>query len=45
MLCVATGLLPAAEAEQNIRRIVPLLLFLASVIVLAELRGAPRSST
>ena len=37
MLCVVTGLLPAAEAEQNIRRILPLLLFLASVIVLANL--------
>jgi len=37
VLCVVTGLLPAAEAEQNIRRILPLLLFLASVIVLANL--------
>jgi arsenical pump membrane protein len=37
VLCVVTGLLPAAEAEQNIRRILPLLLFLASVIVLASL--------
>jgi arsenical pump membrane protein len=35
--CVATGLLPAAEAEANVRRIAPLLLFLAAVIVLAEL--------
>jgi len=37
LLCVATGLLPADEAERNIRRIAPLLLFLASVIVLANL--------
>src|SRR5690349_7638650 len=37
VLCVVAGLLPAAEAEQNIQRILPLLLFLASVIVLANL--------
>lgn len=37
VLCVATGLLPAVEAEANVRRIAPLLLFLAAVIVLAEL--------
>lgn len=37
LLCVATGLLPRAEAADNMRRIAPLLLFLASVIVLAEL--------
>lgn len=37
MLCVLTGLLPADEAERNIRRIAPLLLFLGSVIVLAKL--------
>jgi hypothetical protein len=37
VLCVVTSLLPAAEAEQNMRRILPLLLFLASVIVLANL--------
>ncbi|GII65738.1 arsenic transporter [Sphaerisporangium krabiense] len=37
LLCVATGLLPGAEAAANIRRIGPLLLFLAAVIVLAEL--------
>ena len=36
-LCVATGLLPVAEADATVRRILPLLLFLASVIVLAEL--------
>jgi arsenical pump membrane protein len=35
--CVLTGLLPAAEAESNLRRIAPLLLFLGSVIVLAKL--------
>lgn len=35
--CVATGLLPVAEATANMRRIGPLLLFLASVIILAEL--------
>jgi Na+/H+ antiporter NhaD/arsenite permease-like protein len=34
---VATGLLPSADAEASIRRIAPLLLFLGSVIVLAEL--------
>ncbi|MGW6118924.1 SLC13 family permease [Nocardia sp. NPDC055165] len=34
---VATGLLPRAEAAANLRRVGPLLLFLASVIVLAEL--------
>ena len=37
LLCVATGLLPAADAAANIERIAPLLLFLASVIVLASL--------
>ncbi|GAB2526569.1 ArsB/NhaD family transporter [Nocardia heshunensis] len=37
LLCVATGLLPRAEAEANMRRIAPLLLFLGSVIVLANL--------
>ncbi|MGW5570838.1 SLC13 family permease [Nocardia thailandica] len=35
--CVATGLLPRAEAEANLARIGPLLVFLCSVIVLAEL--------
>jgi arsenical pump membrane protein len=34
---VVTRLLPAADAAQTVRRIVPLLLFLAAVIVLAEL--------
>ncbi|MCA1676022.1 MAG: arsenic transporter, partial [Actinobacteria bacterium] len=37
VLCVLTGLLPATQAEDNIRRIAPLLLFLGSVIVLAKL--------
>jgi len=37
ILCVLTGLLPAVEAEVNLRRIAPLLLFLGSVIVLAKL--------
>ncbi len=37
LLCVVTGLLPRAEAAANMRRIGPLLLFLGSVIVLAEL--------
>ena len=35
--CVLTGLLPAGEAEANMRRIAPLLLFLTCVIVLANL--------
>lgn len=35
--CVATGLLPAGQAEATVRRILPLLLFLGTVIVLAEL--------
>jgi arsenical pump membrane protein len=34
---ILTGLLPAAQAEDNLRRIAPLLLFLGSVIVLAKL--------
>jgi len=38
--CVVSGLLPRAEAEANIRRIAPLLLFLGSVIVLAKLARA-----
>ena len=37
LIFVATGLLPKAEADATIRRILPLLLFLGSVIVLAEL--------
>lgn len=34
---VAGGLLPAGEADQTVRRVLPLLVFLGSVIVLAEL--------
>jgi arsenical pump membrane protein len=37
ILCVVTGLLPRSEAEASMRRIAPLLLFLAAVIILAEL--------
>ncbi|WP_245623004.1 SLC13 family permease [Spirillospora albida] len=37
LLFVATGLLPRAEARASVERIAPLLLFLFSVIVLAEL--------
>jgi Na+/H+ antiporter NhaD/arsenite permease-like protein len=37
LIFVAAGLLPQAEADATIRRILPLLLFLGSVIVLAEL--------
>jgi Na+/H+ antiporter NhaD/arsenite permease-like protein len=37
LVFVATGLLPVADAEVSVRRIAPLLLFLGSVIVLAEL--------
>ncbi|HEY6425522.1 MAG TPA: SLC13 family permease [Pseudonocardiaceae bacterium] len=37
VLCVLTGLLPAAQAKDNLSRIAPLLLFLGSVIVLAKL--------
>jgi arsenical pump membrane protein len=37
LICVATGLLPRSDAESTIRRILPLLVFLGSVIVLAEL--------
>ncbi|UFS94815.1 SLC13 family permease [Nocardia huaxiensis] len=37
LICVATGLLPRDEAADNMRRIGPLLLFLGSVIVLAQL--------
>lgn len=35
--CVLTGLLPTADASATVRRILPLLVFLGSVIVLAEL--------
>ncbi|WP_054811478.1 SLC13 family permease [Nocardia arizonensis] len=37
VLFVLTGLLPRVDAADNLRRIAPLLLFLGSVIVLAEL--------
>jgi arsenical pump membrane protein len=37
LLAVATGLLPVADASHTLRRILPLLGFLAAVIVLAEL--------
>jgi len=37
LVCVATGLLPAASAGATVRRITPLLIFLGSVIALAEL--------
>jgi arsenical pump membrane protein len=36
-VCVLTGLLPTADAAAIVRRILPLLLFLGTVIVLAEL--------
>ncbi|GAA3048155.1 SLC13 family permease [Actinokineospora globicatena] len=36
-LCVAFGALPAADARATVTRLVPLLLFLGSVIILAEL--------
>ncbi|MEU5807901.1 SLC13 family permease [Streptomyces sp. NPDC047718] len=39
VLCVATGLLPTGPAGNVIERIGPLLVFLATVIVLAELTG------
>ncbi|MEU6309341.1 SLC13 family permease [Streptomyces sp. NPDC047014] len=39
VLCVATGLLPAAPAGDVLERIGPLVVFLATVIVLAELTG------
>lgn len=42
LLCVATGLLPRAEAASNMRRIAPLLLFLGSVIILAQLARRAR---
>ncbi|MEU9825365.1 SLC13 family permease [Micromonospora chersina] len=37
VLCVLTGLLPRADAEATVRRIVPILIFLGTVVVLAEL--------
>ncbi|TCB94364.1 arsenic transporter [Micromonospora zingiberis] len=38
--CVATGLLPRADAVDTLARILPLLLFLGTVVVLAELTAA-----
>ncbi|MEH0971834.1 SLC13 family permease [Micromonospora sp. CPCC 205546] len=35
--CVLTGLLPRADAEATVRRILPILIFLGAVVVLAEL--------
>ncbi|MFI5836706.1 SLC13 family permease [Micromonospora sp. NPDC051300] len=37
VLCVLTGLLPRADADATVRRIVPILIFLGTVVVLAEL--------
>lgn len=37
VVCVLTGLLPRAEAQANLERVAPLLLFLGSVIILAKL--------
>jgi arsenical pump membrane protein len=45
VLCVASGILPAAEAGATLRRIVPLLLFLGAVVVLADLPARKRWST
>ncbi|MEU1467752.1 SLC13 family permease [Streptomyces sp. NPDC005761] len=39
VVAVATGLLPADPAAEQMRRVGPLLVFLATVIVLAELAG------
>ncbi|MBM0227457.1 MULTISPECIES: SLC13 family permease [Micromonospora] len=36
-LCVLTGLLPQRDAEATVRRIIPILIFLGTVVVLAEL--------
>ena len=38
--CVATGLLPRADAAATLARILPLLIFLGTVVVLAELTAA-----
>ncbi|MGW4112919.1 SLC13 family permease [Actinosynnema sp. NPDC004786] len=37
LLCVLSGALPVGQAEATVARLVPLLLFLGSVVVLAEL--------
>jgi len=39
-VCVWTGLLPSTDAEVTLRRILPLLIFLGSVVILAELAAA-----
>jgi arsenical pump membrane protein len=39
-VCVATGALPVSEAHATVDRLLPLLLFLGSVIILAELTAA-----
>ncbi|QHC27000.1 arsenic transporter [Streptomyces sp. GS7] len=39
LVCLATGLLPAAPAGEAMARIGPLLVFLSTVIVMAELTG------
>ena len=44
LVFVSTGLLPFYAADATIRRILPLLLFLGTVIVLAELTAAAASS-
>jgi arsenical pump membrane protein len=36
-VCVGTGLLPTHDADATMRRILPILLFLATILVLAEL--------
>ena len=35
VVCVLTGLLPGTAAEATVRRIVPILIFLGTVVVLA----------
>ncbi|MET7967014.1 SLC13 family permease [Micromonospora sp. NPDC005305] len=37
VVCVLTGLLPRADAEATVRRIAPILIFIGTVVVLAEL--------
>jgi arsenical pump membrane protein len=37
LAAMATGLLPVSQAEGTVRRLLPLLLFLATVVILAEL--------
>jgi arsenical pump membrane protein len=40
LIFVATGLLPSGDASATVRRILPILLFLATILVLAELTAA-----